>query len=219
MKADEQRLDAEIRDLLARAEDQDHADDTRLGAGVPETDLPGELSRREDRLARIRAAKAALEADARETRAAQLREQAERARTLAASSDDPAERERASRRAERREAAAHALVADGDGDDPSGSGPASGDAGGWWPVRHRGADHRRSRTDRHRDRGGQRLRAPGAPSEGDAPRHPAGECPAQLHGPGEPSGPGRLMERGGQFTQAYNGRRGTGTSRSTTSGT
>lgn len=130
MKADEQRLDAEIRDLLARAEDQDHADDTRLGAGVPETDLPGELSRREDRLARIRAAKAALEADARETRAAQLREQAERARTLAASSDDPAERERASRRAERREAAAHALVADGDGDDPSGSGPASGDAGG-----------------------------------------------------------------------------------------
>jgi hypothetical protein len=84
----------------------------------PRPTSPASPSRREDRLARIRAAKAVLEADARETRTAQLREQAERARTLAASSDDPAERERG---AERREAAAHALVADGDGDDPSGS--------------------------------------------------------------------------------------------------
>jgi hypothetical protein len=37
MDKDEQRLEGEIRDLLARAEDQDRADDDRLGAGAPET--------------------------------------------------------------------------------------------------------------------------------------------------------------------------------------
>jgi hypothetical protein len=42
MKADEQRLEAELRGLLARAEDQDRVEDARLGAAVPETDLPGE---------------------------------------------------------------------------------------------------------------------------------------------------------------------------------
>ena len=113
METEEQRLESEIRDLLARAEDQDPADDARLGAGVPETNLPAELKRREDRLARIRAAKAALEADARETRAAQLREQADRARAAAACTEDPAEQARVSRRAERREAAARALDPDG----------------------------------------------------------------------------------------------------------
>ncbi|MEQ1572267.1 MAG: hypothetical protein ABMA64_41970, partial [Myxococcota bacterium] len=98
-------------------------------ARVPETDLPGELKRREDRLARIRAAKAALEADARATRAAQLREQAERAREAAAACDDPAGRERAERRAERRDVAADALTA-ADDDEPSGSGSGSRGAPG-----------------------------------------------------------------------------------------
>lgn len=189
MDKDEQRLEAEIRDLFARAEDQDRADDDRLGAGAPETDLPGELKRREDRLARIRAAKTALEAAARETRAAQLREQAERARELAVSSDDPAERERASRRAERREAAADALVArDGD-ENPSGCD--SGTVGGPLGI----------------------SEPPGTKSE----KRRAGELP--VHHPkvtrdGTPQAraqrnftdpESRIMERGGQFTQAYNG--------------
>lgn len=203
MVAHEQRLDAEIRGLLARAEDQDRADDARLGAGVPETDLPGELKRREDRLARIRAAKAALEADARETRAAQLREQAERARELVTASDDPAERERASRRAERREAAADALVADDgdDDDDPSGSGSASGDPGG----RAGGPAGTAEPT---------MPKAAGTDTVTETVR--AGELP--VHHPkvsrdGIPQASAqrnftdpesRIMERGGQFTQAYN---------------
>jgi transposase len=186
MEKDEQRLEAEIRDLLARAEDQDRADDGRLGTGVPDTDLPAELLRREDRLARIRAAKTALEADARETRAAQLREQAERARELAASSDDPVEQARASRRAERRDAAARALGRDDGADEASGSGPgdgATGSADGQveaevvgtreLPVHHTKA-----------------TRA-GSP-------HPS----AQRNFTDPES---RIMERGGQFTQAYNG--------------
>ncbi|MEQ1572550.1 MAG: transposase [Myxococcota bacterium] len=201
MEADEHRLEAEIRGLLARAEDQDRVEDARLGAAVPETDLPGELSRREDRLARIRAAKAVLEADARETRAAQLREQAERARTLAASSDDPAERERASRRAERREAAAHALVADGDGDDPSGSEPASGDAGdgvggpcGTAEPTTAGAE--RTGTETEARVGELPVHHP------KVTRHGTPQASAQRNFTDPES---RIMERGGQFTQAYNG--------------
>lgn len=166
MEKDEQRLEAEIRDLLARAEDQDRADDGRLGTGVPETDLPAELLRREDRLVRIRAAKTALEADARETRAAQLREQAERARERAASSDDPVEQARASRRAERRDAAARALDRD-DGVEAEVLGTRE------LPVHHTKA-----------------TRA-GSPQ------------PSAQRNFTDPES--RIMERGGQFTQAYNG--------------
>lgn len=194
MQTDEQRLEAEIQALLARAEDQDQADDARLGVDVTQTDLPGELKRREDRLARIRAAKAALEADARETRAAQLRKQAERARAVAAASEDPAERERAERRAERRGAAADALTVGDDGE-PSGSGSASGAPS---------------------DDGG-RSTTGAAPAGGTADEIGAGELP--VHHPkvtrdGAPKASAqrnftdpdsRIMERGGQFTQAYNG--------------
>jgi transposase len=70
MVADEVRLRDEIAQLLARAEGQDADDDKRLGAGEPELDLPAELRRRTARLARIRAAKAALEQEAREARGA-----------------------------------------------------------------------------------------------------------------------------------------------------
>jgi transposase len=199
MLTDEQRLEAEIRDLLARAEDQDQADDARLGAGVPETDLPGELKRREDRLARIRAAKAALEADARATRAAQLREQAERARKAAAASDDPAEKGRAERRAERRDAAAAALTA-ADGDEPSGSRTASGAPGEPGPSNDAGPSTTSA-----------------ASSGGTADDVQAGELPvhhAKVTRDGAPQASAqrnftdpdsRIMERGGGFTQAYNG--------------
>jgi transposase len=197
MQTDERRWEAEIRDLLARAEDQDKADDARLGAGVPETDLPGELKRREDRLARIRAAKAALEADARETRVAQLREQAERAREVAAASEDPAEQGRAERRAERRAAAA---LTGPDDHEPSGSGSASGASGEPGPCSDAGPSTTGA-----------------APAGGRADEAEAGELP--VHHPkvthdGAPQAgaqrnftdpDSRIMERGGQFTQAYNG--------------
>lgn len=66
----EAELAAEVEALLARAESSDQADDERFGVGVTEADVPPELARREARLARIREAKAALEAEAHEARVA-----------------------------------------------------------------------------------------------------------------------------------------------------
>lgn len=59
----EAELAAQVAELLGRAAAVDQAEDERLGVGVQEADLPAELARRETRLARIRAAKAALEAE------------------------------------------------------------------------------------------------------------------------------------------------------------
>ncbi|MEK7862515.1 MAG: IS1182 family transposase, partial [Chloroflexota bacterium] len=109
MVADEGRLRGEIAQLLARAEQQDAEDDERLGAGEPELDVPDELRRRTVRLERIQAAKAALEQEAREARAAQLREQAARARQAAAQATEESVRERALTRAAARESAAENL--------------------------------------------------------------------------------------------------------------
>jgi hypothetical protein len=64
--------------LLARAESTDQAEDERLGVGRRELDVPAELVRREDRLARIREAKAALEAEAKNAWQAKTAWQAER---------------------------------------------------------------------------------------------------------------------------------------------
>jgi len=59
-----------VRVLLAQAERVDAAEDAQYGPGRRGDELPAELARRESRLAKIRAAKAALEAEAR-ARAAQ----------------------------------------------------------------------------------------------------------------------------------------------------
>ena len=112
MLADEQRLQAEICDLLKRAENQDTSDDQRLGIGVPDVDLPAELERRNDRVAKIQEAMAALEEEARAARAEQLREQAKRALAAADAAPDEGERNRALARAARREAAANAIDED-----------------------------------------------------------------------------------------------------------
>lgn len=66
MTATEQRLEAEVRRLLEEAERVDAAEDAELGPGRRGDELPEELRRRETRLAKIRAAKAALEQEARE---------------------------------------------------------------------------------------------------------------------------------------------------------
>ena len=64
----ELRLQQEIDQLLVRAEETDASDDARFGSGCRQEDLPAELRRREQRLARIREAKARLQAEAAEAR-------------------------------------------------------------------------------------------------------------------------------------------------------
>jgi transposase len=62
----EAALQAEIAELLRRAEQADRDEDARYGPGRRGDELPAELARRESRLQKIREAKAALEAEARE---------------------------------------------------------------------------------------------------------------------------------------------------------
>jgi transposase len=83
MKDDEKRLEAEIEALLRRAEEIDAAEDAEHGANMRGDEIPEELRRRESRLRRIREAKAELEKEAAEARAAQLRENAEGLRKTA----------------------------------------------------------------------------------------------------------------------------------------
>jgi len=84
----EKKLEDEIRELLAKAERIDAEEDAELGRGRRGDELPKELKRREDRLRKIREAKAALEqeakdkaamkaAEAQQQQAAREREQAE----------------------------------------------------------------------------------------------------------------------------------------------
>jgi len=62
MKEQEQKLKQEIEALLERARSTDAQEDARLGVNQAEEELPAELRRREERLAKIAAAKARLEA-------------------------------------------------------------------------------------------------------------------------------------------------------------
>ena len=64
MEETERRLEAEVHTLLEQAQQVDAAEDAQYGAGQRGDELPAELARRESRLAKIRAAKAALEAEA-----------------------------------------------------------------------------------------------------------------------------------------------------------
>jgi ABC-type multidrug transport system ATPase subunit len=74
MNKDEARLQAEVQEMLRRAEQTDREEDQLYGVGQEEEGLLAELSRRETRLQRLRAAKAELEKEAAEARAAELRE-------------------------------------------------------------------------------------------------------------------------------------------------
>jgi transposase len=60
----ERKLEQEIAALLAQAQRVDAAEDAQYGKGTRGDELPAELARRESRLAKIRDAKAALEAEA-----------------------------------------------------------------------------------------------------------------------------------------------------------
>jgi transposase len=62
----EQKLQAEVEELLRRAQETDAQEDQQYGKGKRGDELPEELARRESRLQKIRQAKAELEAEARE---------------------------------------------------------------------------------------------------------------------------------------------------------
>jgi transposase len=64
MKTEEARLAAEVAAMLKQAAATDAEEDRRYGRDVRGDELPAELRRREDRLRKIREAKAALEAEA-----------------------------------------------------------------------------------------------------------------------------------------------------------
>jgi len=109
MQQTRDRLRKEVEAILAEADATDQREDAEQGEGKDREDLPDEVGRREKRLAVIEKAMADLEAEAREARAAALREQAERAHEAAAAAEDDAERKRAQARAKTREEAADRL--------------------------------------------------------------------------------------------------------------
>jgi len=76
MQSEEQRLAEEVERLLHRADEVDAQEDALYGEGQRAFELPEELKSREGRLKKIREAKAALEQEAKEQRAHQLRKQA-----------------------------------------------------------------------------------------------------------------------------------------------
>lgn len=118
MKELESRLKAEIDALLARAEAVDQEEDARWGEGQREEDLPQELRRRESRLERLREAKAALEAEARQARREALRQSATKARKKIPKAKTYRERRAHEARAERCETQADQLEADSENDPP-----------------------------------------------------------------------------------------------------
>lgn len=133
MQEEEARLRAEVDALLARADEIDRLEDDMFGAGRSGDEVPEELRRRETRLARILEAKAALEREAAQARAAQLRANAAGQRTR---SEDPTvperQRSEAATRARRSEAQAN-LFDSSDDDDPT----AGGETGSSTLPRHR----------------------------------------------------------------------------------
>jgi transposase len=128
MQEEEKRLEAEVKALLAKADETDRGEDAQYGVGQAPEDLPQELQRRETRLAKIREAKTALEKEAAEARAEELREQARVEREKAADeSVAPDERKRAATRAAKAEEKASALPRKDSDDDAPPGGSATGE--------------------------------------------------------------------------------------------
>ncbi len=129
MRELKERLEKEVEELIAKAEQVDAQEDARFGPGQREEDLPAEMQRRQTRLEVIRQAKVELEAEARESRAATLRDQARRARDTAQRTDNEPVRKASLTRARRLMEEAKQL--DGsDGDDDSPPSSASGELPG-----------------------------------------------------------------------------------------
>lgn len=102
LTAEEQRLSEEISALMAKAEAADTDEDHDLGEDRDGHEVPEDIKRRDSRLARIRQAKAELEAEAAETRRRELAEREAGAREEAAKDDaSAADRSRAERAAKK----------------------------------------------------------------------------------------------------------------------
>jgi transposase len=115
----EAELKAEIEQMLQEAERVDQQEDERFGRGRRGDELPEELRRRKDRLAKIAQVKAELEAGAARARAAKLTERAEKQRQKAKVEPDPVERKRAATRAAKSQKQADELnKRTGNDDDP-----------------------------------------------------------------------------------------------------
>jgi transposase len=109
----EKELDKEINALMRRAEILDAQEDKRYGKGKLGSDLPDELRRRQDRLARIRQARKEMEAETAAATARQRQEEAEesRARAAAAREADAPDVEQAELNRKAETAAARAQAA------------------------------------------------------------------------------------------------------------
>ena len=111
MNEEEKRLQDQVAELLRSADEADRKEDELYGTGQDKEDLPAELARRETRLQRLREAKAALEKEAAEGRAEELREQAQRQSAKSEDESLPAhERKRARTRAAKASKQADAVV-------------------------------------------------------------------------------------------------------------
>jgi transposase len=120
MKDEEKRLAAEIEALLRRAEETDAKEDAEFGRDKRGDELPAELQRREDRVRRIREAKAELEKEAAEARAATLRENAEGLRQQEDGTTAPRARKVSGTLAAKAEERANELAPRDDDDDEDG---------------------------------------------------------------------------------------------------
>lgn len=129
MQTELERLQSEVDELLRRAEQSDQEEQARYGDGqLP--DLSAELSRRQARIAKIEAAKAALEAEAKQARLAVLQGQVDHHHAKAGDEALPeSDRKRAATLAAKREQVYAELAGDGedDDDDDDGSGPEARD--------------------------------------------------------------------------------------------
>ncbi|MFS6826625.1 IS1182 family transposase [Cyanobium sp. ATX-6F1] len=100
----EKQLQQEINALMRKAEILDAQEDRRYGKSNRGSDLPDELRRRQDRLARIRQARKEMEAETAAAAARQRHEEAEAARAQATAAQDaeasPAEQAELNKKAE-----------------------------------------------------------------------------------------------------------------------
>jgi transposase len=102
----EKQLEQEINALMRRAEILDAQEDKRYGKGKLGSDLPDELRRRQDRLARIRQARKEMEAETAAAAAHQRQQEADQASAKAAdaaaqdSADSPEEQAELNQKAE-----------------------------------------------------------------------------------------------------------------------
>ena len=94
MLKEEERLEVEIAQMFEEAEQLDREEDDRYGRDSRGDELPEELSRRTDRLEKIRQARRELETEALQGRAEQVQAKADRARERATTHESEKERKR-----------------------------------------------------------------------------------------------------------------------------